>query len=154
MDNLMSLFDLLLTPAALPFAVALCLMLALLGLELLSLLLGVTASTALDNLLPDISLEQGNLSFFTTVLNWLQVGRVPSLILLVLWLAAFGLSGALLQQLSFMLSGQFLPVGLLAVPLALLCSLPLVPLTAGWSVTCLGTAVRQLTRMISPALPA
>ncbi|OAM29341.1 hypothetical protein A7P95_03780 [Eikenella longinqua] len=118
------------------FGIAIALMLMLGLLELLSLLAGGFTDW-LDNLLPD-SLTEADLDTdlhggiegagaFVRFLDWLYVGRVPLMMLLVVFLAVFGLSGYVLQSLCASLFGGYLN-GWLA---AWFLSLPLVRLTAG-----------------------
>ncbi len=63
------------------------------------------------------------------VLGWLGVGRLPLLILLVLFLALFGVIGLSLQQLLWSLTGAPLTAWL-AAPIVAIASLPLTALLA------------------------
>lgn len=86
-------------PEMLPFAVALGLMLLIAALEIVGLLFGHSPSQAVDTLLPDhdVAVEapaHGPDGF----LSWLGVGRVPVLMLLIVLLCGFGLSGYVLQN--------------------------------------------------------
>ncbi|MBN2970930.1 YqiJ family protein [Roseomonas aeriglobus] len=63
------------------------------------------------------------------LLSWLGVGRVPMLVLLVLYLASFGLIGLIGQQLSHDLLGGVQPLWI-AAPAAALLALPLTALAA------------------------
>ena len=106
------------------FGIAIALMLMLGLLELLSLFAGGFTDW-LDNLLPDSLVEadlDGDLhggiegaGALVRFLDWLYVGRVPLMMLLVVFLAVFGLTGYVLQSVC---AGLFL-------------ALPLVRLTAG-----------------------
>lgn len=62
-------------------------------------------------------------------LSWLGVGRLPLLMLIVLFLSVFGLVGLIGQQLVFDLTGGLL-TPLIAVPAAALAALPLTGLGA------------------------
>ena len=58
------------------------------------------------------------------LLNWLNPGRLPLLMTIVVLLAAFGLAGLAIQQFAASLTGALLPA-LYAVPAALVAALPL-----------------------------
>jgi len=106
----MSLF---LAEQSLPFTVALIIMLALAVLEGLSLLFGSSGlSATLDSAFDldvdaDVDLHAGH---HGGLLSWLHIGRVPVLMLLILFLTAFGLSGIFIQMLSRSILGDFISV--------------------------------------------
>ncbi|GJD77911.1 OB-fold-containig protein [Methylobacterium gregans] len=113
-------------PALFPFSLAAAVMAGLVLVEVLSLLVGHSASALVDGALgQDAGLDNavdgpvgtahahGALSP-AALLSWLNVGRVPFLILLILGLAAFALAGFALQGLAAAL------VAPLPVPLAVL----------------------------------
>jgi len=60
---------------------------------------------------------------FTQILGWLCFGRVPALILLVVFLTAFGLEGLILQSVVSGVTGWMLP-GSVAALIALLAAFP------------------------------
>lgn len=66
---------------------------------------------------------------FSQILGWLCFGRVPALIILVLFLTGFGLAGYLLQSLVQSVSGWLLP-GILASGAAFAGALPFTRVTA------------------------
>ncbi len=96
----------LLVPQSLPFAIALGLMLIITLTEITGLLLGLAPSSAIDNMLPDIDMDtdadldgvDASNTALSQVLGWLCIGRVPVLVLFVAFLAAFGLTGLVLQS--------------------------------------------------------
>ncbi|HEY8877648.1 MAG TPA: OB-fold-containig protein [Roseateles sp.] len=107
-------------PQTLPFGVAVALIAAIALLEGLGLLAAVSPSALVDQLLPDVDADatQG----LDRVLGWLYLGRVPALVLLLLFLVGYALSGYALQALALHLTGGLLSAGaagLLAVPPAL-----------------------------------
>lgn len=112
-------------PELLPFMVALVLTLLFFIFELLSLMLGGGSDWA-DGLLPE-ALVDGS---FGGLLNWLYVGRVPLLMVLIIFWTVFGLLGLVLQYAVFLLFGTPLP-SLLATALVFALSLPLVRLLGG-----------------------
>jgi hypothetical protein len=78
-----------------PFSVALLLMFGLGLMEIISLMLGASLSAHVHHSLPDIHHPDTHLDLdashgFADVLGWLQIGRAPFLILLVLFLLGFG----------------------------------------------------------------
>ena len=66
----------------------------------------------------------------TKVLGWLQIGKVPFLVLLVCFLAVFGLAGFVIQNLVQMLTGGLLPSVLAAIP-ALAIAVPSIRVIGG-----------------------
>ena len=102
------MLEFLLTDANLPFTLALMLGIALL--EGLGLLAGFDISRSLDDLLFDAEFEvdmgesevPGGLAF----LAWLRIGVVPMLVLLVVFLTAFGCTGLAVQSLALRALGQ------------------------------------------------
>lgn len=133
------------SPATAPFAVAICLMLIIATVELVGALMGLQASAMLDSLLPeidadldidvdmDLDLEAdyagGALDVdapavpdapspgpLSQVLGWLCVGKVPILVLLIVFLTAFGLAGFFIQGALVSLFGLSLPAALAAIP--------------------------------------
>jgi hypothetical protein len=99
----------------LPFGVATALIVAIALLEGLGMLVALSPSNLIDNWLPDDIGDSG----LDKVLGWLHLGRVPALVLLLLFLLGYALFGYALQKVAFSLFGGFLPAwiaGLLAVP--------------------------------------
>lgn len=131
-------------PENFPFAVALAVMLGIALLEGISTLFGAALSSLIDALLPeiqtpDVDLDTGSggpdadgspfaLSRF---LGWLRVGQVPILMLLVVFLTAFGLVGLGFQSLSNNIFGFLLPSWLISIPTIIL-SLPVVHVMGGF----------------------
>ena len=124
----------------LAFTIALGIFGLIAALELLGALLGASLSDAIDSLLPDLDLDvdididldadvdvpdASGLSSGAGILDWLCVGRVPVLILFVIFLFTFGAAGLLLQAFLQEMTGWTLP-GLLAAVPALAVALPMV----------------------------
>lgn len=102
-------------PETLPFGVAVALIVAIALLEGLGMLVALSPSNFIDDLLPHDMPDSG----LDRVLGWLHLGRVPALVLLLLFLLGYALFGYALQKVAFNLAGGFLPAwlaGLLAVP--------------------------------------
>jgi hypothetical protein len=101
-----------------PFAVALLVMFVIAVLEGVMTLFGAGLSGLIDGLLPEVDLDadlaDGNA--LSRLLGWLRVGQVPVLMLLVVFLTAFGLIGLFIQSTARDLLGGLLPAGLAAVP--------------------------------------
>ena len=132
------MFDLVLAPQNIPFSVAISLMIVIGLMEGLSAVLGASISGYLDDLLPveftgldvdgvdidgpdvdgdfDIDGADALPSAFTRVLGWLHVGRVPVLILFVLFLTFFGLAGFILQGIVESVTGILLPAPIASAP--------------------------------------
>ena len=112
------MIDFLGAPEVLPFTVALALMLMIGLVEAL----GIGASAV--HLDADLDLHDGG-----HLLGWLGFGAVPVLILLVIFLALFGLIGLIGQRIAAeLLGGPLTPW--LAAPAAAAASLPLLGITA------------------------
>ena len=100
------MFDFLLATENLPFTVALSVMFGIAFLEGVTVLMGFALSGMLDTLLPDMDFDiEADLyseleapSPFSRLLSWLRVGKVPMLMLLIIFLTAFGLIGLALQS--------------------------------------------------------
>jgi len=79
----------LLTPAFQPFTIAAGLLVGLLILEILSLLIGASILGSLDNF-----------DLFDLLFGWLNLGKVPFLALLMVFLGSFAVTGFILQSVS------------------------------------------------------
>lgn len=119
----------------LPFAVAIALMLLIALLEGVTTVLGVGLSGLLDSLVPEMHVDIDVADFhpsgpLSKMLGWLRIGQVPALVLLVIFLTAFGLVGFGVQSVSNRMTGHLLP-SLIAMGIAFLLSLPLVRMFSG-----------------------
>lgn len=143
------MIELLLADQNFPFAVSLGVMVAIALLEGVGAMFGLALSQVVDQLLPDFDAPElagtpegaGDLDLpssgadaagdatsagvFTQFLGWLTFGRVPALILLIVFLTAFGLAGILLQQIVSAIGNFYLPSWIAVVP-AFAVSLPIV----------------------------
>ena len=110
-------------PAFAPFVISALVLVILLIVEIFSFFFG-GMSGFLDNMLPeglvdadfdaDASLNadgvtiDGDMSLGLKALDWLYVGRIPTMILLILFITSFCVSGFVLQQLAFAILGDFI----------------------------------------------
>lgn len=149
--------EFLLQPEVFPFSVAITVMLAIAAIEGVGMMLGIGLSGLVDNLLPDMDLPDLDIDIdvdvdtdvpstigtdidtpaalqdpgaFGKFLSWLRVGRVPVLILFIVFLLGFGLSGLIMQQILLSSLGFMLP-GLIAVVPAFMLSMPFVRMSGG-----------------------
>ncbi len=125
-----------------PFAIALALMLAIAILEGVTTLIGAGLSDLLDSMLPDMDMDvdadfDADLDadihapgLFTKLLSWLRVGEVPVLMLVIVFLTAFGLIGLFCQSMALRILGTMLPASLVSVP-TLLVTFPVVRICGG-----------------------
>lgn len=122
-----------------PFTVALTVMFGIAVLEGITTLLGAGVSSLLDALLPEADIhlhaeidasEIPATTGLSRFLSWLRVGQVPVLILLVVFLTAFGLIGLGIQALTSNILGFLLP-GVVAAIGSLFLSLPVVRIAGG-----------------------
>ncbi len=115
------MIDALLDAGNIAFTGSLAVMLLIAAVEGVGALIGASVSEHLQSLLPDtdasaeIDVSEAALGPFTKVLGWLQVGKVPLLMLLVAFLTIFGLGGIVLQGLVKAIFGSYLP-SWIAVP--------------------------------------
>lgn len=125
-------FDLvgfLFAPQNTPFAISLGILGGLLAVEVLTVTLGMPVSQKLDAMLdlqgadldaPDHASHAGldvahHDNLFGTAWDWLNAGRVPLLVLLMIMLAAFGSIGYMIEGIAHSLLG-WLPTAFAAVP--------------------------------------
>ncbi len=120
-----------------PFAIALVVMILIALMEGVGTLLGMGVSGIVEGFVPDLDLDvavdfpEGESPFaLSRLLGWLRFGQVPALILLIVFLTAFGLVGLGLQMLARSTFGLLAP-GWLASIAALGLSLPVVRLVGG-----------------------
>ncbi len=101
-----------------PFAVAIAIVVIIAGLEAVGLLMGAGLSDFLDGLIegPDGGGVDGHGSMLSAILSWLRIGQVPILILLIVFLTAFGVLGYALQGFIFNVTGYLLPSALASLP--------------------------------------
>ena len=124
-----------LASANLPFGFALGLMFSIAFLEGVGAILGVGFSGILGQILPDIDIDldapdMGAGWSFTGLLGWLRVGEVPVLVLLIVFLTAFGIIGYGLQAFTHSILGSLLP-GWFSSAVSLLVSLPVLRVSSG-----------------------
>ena len=109
------MIDALLDPGNIVFTGSLAVMLLIAAVEGVGALIGASVSEHLQSLLPDtdagaeIDVSEAALGPFTRALGWLQVGKVPLLMLLVAFLTIFGLGGIVLQTVVKGIFGSYLP---------------------------------------------
>ena len=120
-----ALTDILLAPDVRPFAVAAAIMMALGGIELLTTLVGVSLSEIIGK---DIAAETDSDSGLGGLFLWINAGRLPLLILIVLALGVFAIAGFFLQGLAHGV-GLSVPVWIAAIAAAGF-SLPAIRLTS------------------------
>ncbi|MEM9029520.1 MAG: hypothetical protein AAGC70_14240, partial [Pseudomonadota bacterium] len=117
------------SPAMSPFTVSLGLVLVLSVAEVGGTLLGVSPAGLFDEVFPDIEadaaadVDGAAHGWFSAMLGWLCLGRVPALVLLIAFLTTFGLIGFAVQAASKLIVGLYLPA-VLAAFLAFALSLP------------------------------
>ncbi len=115
----MELLDFIKHPQNSAFFIAIVTILIMAVVESISMLLGVSVSEALDNLLPDVEVEadiEANIS--VPILDWLNFGKIPFLILIILFLTIFGLNGFIVQGFIFKVFNNVLP-GVIAIIIAI-----------------------------------
>lgn len=115
-----------------PFSVALLVLVIIALLEGVGMMFGAGISNILEGLFPDADWvvdvdgpDMDSPGVFGRVLSWLQVGKVPIIILLIVFLAGFGISGLILQKILFTSFGFMLPGYLAAIP-AFFVTMPIV----------------------------
>lgn len=107
----------LLSPDNVPFVAALVLMLLIGAVEALGLGGGMAVGEGIEGLDGDVNVET------LSLLSWINVGRLPLLMLIVVFLFGFGMTGLIGQRMVAALIGQPGP-WFLAAPLAFAVALP------------------------------
>jgi hypothetical protein len=113
------MIELFLAEQNLPFAVSLGLMLAIGFLEGVGMIMGLAFSGVLEQIVPDAATDGDvdlDSSVLTALLGWLHIGKVPILVLLILFLTGFGLTGLVIQGSLHSVSGFYLPALVATVP--------------------------------------
>lgn len=113
----------LLAPETWPFTAAIFLMLLIAVVEGIAMAVGANLSESLQQALPDPWDDVHGP--FDKLLGWLYVGRVPLLVLLVVFLASFALTGFGLNMVVHRFFGTWVPT-LISAPAAFFATLPLV----------------------------
>lgn len=116
----------LLADGMVPFTTALLIMLLIGVLEAATLFAGFSASSFLDALLPDVDLPDSEVDInsggdgihgpLAHIFSWLSIGRVPALVLLVIFLCSFGLGGYAIQATIQSVLGAMLPPSIASIP--------------------------------------
>jgi membrane protein implicated in regulation of membrane protease activity len=126
--------DILLAPDVRPFAVAAAIMATLGVIELLTMIVGFSISQLVGG--TDFSIEGEHGGVIGGLFLWINAGRLPLLILLILALGVFSIAGFCLQGIAH-IAGMELPVTLAAIVAAVV-SLP---------------TIRILSRSIAKIIP-
>lgn len=104
------------------FSASIAIMLIIGVIEGIAVMFGVGASSIFDSMIPDMHIDApdaGDGFFGDTLegfLGWLHVGQVPVLMLLVIALTNFGVTGLVSQALLLKIVGHFLPGWLVSIP--------------------------------------
>ncbi|OIO71449.1 MAG: hypothetical protein CO186_08890 [Zetaproteobacteria bacterium CG_4_9_14_3_um_filter_49_83] len=115
------------------FIVALVVMLVIAMLEGVGMLLGMGISELFEAMLPDVDVNSPEVdagNSLSRLLGWLRFGEVPVLMLLVVFLTAFGLIGLSLQTVAVSTFGVMVPGYLMAIP-TLMVAMPVVRVSGG-----------------------
>lgn len=94
----------------LPFGVAAFVMIGLAVIEGIGIVVAMSPAQFLDNLLPEQPAGAEG------ALGWLHVGKVPLLVLLILFLLGFALAGYMIQMFTHGLLGIYMPAWIASVP--------------------------------------
>ena len=133
--------DALLSASYQPFTIAGLVMAGLVLIETLSLIAGFSISHFIEQSLDPEALsgyhaDAGGAGFLGSLLGWVNAGRVPLLIFIITWLAAFSIAGFMIQTLA----------------MSILAALPV--LVASLIAFCLAApATRVTTRLVSHLVP-
>lgn len=130
-----------------PFTIAATVMLMIGGLELLSLLVGHSLSGMVDHFMPDalsgdlsVDLDlhtdihtdidlnvhpDAHMPFAVEFLNWFYIGKMPFLMVLVIFMMSFSTTGYLMNEIMFSITEHRLSTGLGSLIAFLLCLFPM-----------------------------
>ena len=117
--------DILLAPDVRPFAIAAALMAALGGIEVLTMVVGFSVGQLIG---ADFALEAEHDSAIGGLFLWINAGRLPLLILVILALGEFAIGGFFLQGIAH-IAGMAIPVGIAALAVAA-ASVPVIRFTS------------------------
>jgi hypothetical protein len=106
--------DLFLAPENVPFGVAFGVLIGLAIVEGIGAFIAASPSALLENLLPDKDLDGDGI--IDGPLGWLHVGKVPLLVVLILFLFGFSLCGYVVQVFARGILGNYLPTWIAVVP--------------------------------------
>ncbi|KRQ92510.1 OB-fold-containig protein [Bradyrhizobium valentinum] len=120
-----ALTDILLAPDLRPFAVAAAIMLALGGIELLATLVGFSISELVGK---EVTVDADSGNGLGGLFLWINAGRLPLLILIILALGVFSIAGFFLQGLAHGV-GISIPASIAALAAAA-CSIPVIRVTS------------------------
>ena len=124
--------DILLAPDVRPFAIAAAIMMALGAIELLTTLVGFSLAELIGK---DAAVEADSHNGLGGLFLWINAGRLPLLILIILALGVFSIEGFLLQGVAHMV-GTAVPVAIAALA------------AAAGSIPVIRTTSRGLSRII------
>ncbi len=125
-----------------PFAVAIGVMFIIVILEVVSVSLGAGFSEIIDSVIPEleadvdfdvdagIDIPDASPTTIARVLTWFRVGEVPVLMLFVVFLTAFGLSGLMFQSIFQGITGGFMSPFVASIPVVFV-TIPIVRVLAG-----------------------
>lgn len=139
------MIDFLLSPANTPFVISLAVMFAFTVIEFLSASMGMGLSEMVDSLLPEFDTDidvdidadtdladvSGPTDSLSKFLAWFRIGEVPVIMLLIVFLTGFGISGLTVQFMMVSISGVAVP-RYIAVILAFLAAIPTVRFCGGF----------------------
>ena len=114
--------DIFLIDQTAPFAVSILVFLGLFVVELLLLVFGASFSGAVDDMLPDFDFDTADFSVGKAI-SFVGFGRVPTLMVLMVFLVMFGIVGLGAQSSFHDVFGSYAPVWIasaIALPLALM----------------------------------
>jgi hypothetical protein len=103
-------------------------------LEGLLTIIGAGFSQFLDNLIPDMDIPDGNIdtgavmetpSLITKSFGWIKIGRIPMLVVLIVFLTSFAMTGYILQSIVKAVFSTYLKSYIVVLP-ALVITLPFV----------------------------
>jgi len=120
-----ALTDILLAPDVRPFAVAAAIMMALGGIELLAMLIGFSIGEMFGK---EVAVDVDSGDWLGGLFLWVNAGRLPLLILIVLALGIFAIAGFFLQGLAHGVGMSIPP--LIASLVAVALSLPAIRVTS------------------------
>lgn len=135
-----------LSPSNTPFVISLAIMMAITIIEIISASLGMGLSEMVDSFLPEFDADievdvdadvdmgvtgaGGPGDSLVKLLAWFRVGEVPVIMLFIVFLTGFGLSGLIIQFILTSVIQITLPATLASIP-AILCSFVMVRVCGG-----------------------
>lgn len=99
-----------------PYFYSICLLLGFFLLEIVALVIGLDVFSFIDDLIPDFDFDiDTDIPFHISMVHWFNFGKVPFLILLIIFLTVFGVIGYTVQYFAIKYTGNTFPTTIVVI---------------------------------------